>query len=292
MRAAVSARLGYDPFFDRAPETVFVEIQRHSHAFALVVKLIDANHKQRGARAMSVKGDDCSAVIDAIGLSVSLAIDPATVTGSPPPAPPAPPLPAPAPATADPMRVAAPDADAMVTPATKAPTLRSDSAVFFPHVGLGTFGSANAVPAATAGATVMVGVGWRALSVDLEGQVDAPATGDSALPPLQVRSWLMAATLVPCFHVGTMFGCPVVSVGRFTATARNVRSAVENHGPWSALGGRVGGEWTLRARLSMQVYGQVLATMTRDTLWVDWIPVYTVPAWSAGLGLALAWRFR
>ncbi len=290
MRAAVSARLGYDPFFDRAPETVFVEIQRHTHAFALVVKLIDASHKQRGARAMSVKGDDCSAVIDAIGLSVSLAIDPATATGSPPPAPPPPRVPAPA--AADPMRVAAPDADAGVTKATKAPAPPSDSSAFFPRVGLGTFGSANAAPAATAGATVMVGVGWRALSLDIEGRVDAPVTGDSALAPVQVRSWLMAATLVPCFHVGAMFGCPVASAGRLAATARNVRSAVENHGPWSALGARLGGEWTLRARLSMQIYGQVLATMTRDTLWVDAIPVYTVPAWSAGLGLALAWRFR
>ena len=48
VRAAVSARLGYDPFFDWARETIFVEIQRGPRAFRVLVKLVGADNLQRG----------------------------------------------------------------------------------------------------------------------------------------------------------------------------------------------------------------------------------------------------
>jgi hypothetical protein len=40
-----------------------------SSAFRAVVKLVDENNLQRGSREISVQGDDCSVVIDALGLT-------------------------------------------------------------------------------------------------------------------------------------------------------------------------------------------------------------------------------
>ena len=50
IRGAVSSRLGYDPFFAWARDTLFTEIDRSGDAFRAVVKLVDANNLQRGAR--------------------------------------------------------------------------------------------------------------------------------------------------------------------------------------------------------------------------------------------------
>src|SRR5262245_7141251 len=63
VRGAASARLGYDPFLDGARASLFVEIQRAPRAFRVVVKLIDADNRQRGSRELVVRGDDCSPAI-------------------------------------------------------------------------------------------------------------------------------------------------------------------------------------------------------------------------------------
>ena len=174
LRAAVSSRLGYDPFFAWAHDTVFAEIARENGAFRAVVKLVDENNLQRGARAIAVQGGDCSAVIDAMGLTISLTIDPASFVGGPPLAVPsheAPPPSAP-PAAA---RAASSAAPAEVIP-MRAPKRASDGSL---HAGLGTAVSTNAAPSPTIGATLFVGVTWRSLSIDLEGRGDYPAADRS-----------------------------------------------------------------------------------------------------------------
>jgi hypothetical protein len=181
------------------------------------------------------------------------------------------------------------------TPAPeKPPTPRTtaDATAGSFRVGLGVIGSVNTAPSAAAGAAVFVGMTWHTLSVDLEGRGDAPVTGDSDLAPIQVRSWLAAGSIVPCLHLGIAFGCAVASVGILSATARNVRSSVDTHGPWSAAGGRAGVEWTLESSLLMRAHVEVLGTLTRDTLWIDETKVYTLPPWSGSAGLAVAWQFR
>jgi hypothetical protein len=288
VRGAVSARLGYDPFLDWAPEVLFVEIRRSGHTFHVAVKLIDQNGSQRGARDITVRADDCSGVIDALGLSVSLTIDPVNALGPPSSAPPSPPAPPPE----HPRRTTEPAQGLVVGPQVPFAGAGARRSSWSAHVGVGAIGSLKAAPSTSAGATLRVGLGWRALSLDVEGRIDAPATGDSDLPPVRVRSWLLVGSLVPCLHIGPTFACPVASVGRLGATSRNVARAVDKHGPWSAVGGRVGAEWPVRSQVTVQAYAQALATLTRDTLWIDATRVYAVPTWSVGLGASLAWRFQ
>jgi hypothetical protein len=282
VRAAVSARLGYDPFLNGARENLLVEIQRGPRAFRVVVKLIGADSRPRGVREISVGGDACSAVIDALALSISLTID-----ASAPPAPRAQAAPPPPAITPPPAQPAA----TLVVTAQPPPEARRAPALSL-RAGVGAVGSLGAAPAATAGGTLLVGARWRALSLDVEGRVDLPADGDSDAPPVGVRSWLIAGALVPCLHAGVAFGCGVVAVGRLGAAARNVPSVVEQHGPWSAAGLRIGVEWPVGRVLSLQGYAQLLAALTRDTLYVDASPIYTVPTWSPALGVAALFRFR
>src|SRR5262245_23079712 len=54
VRAAVRARLGYDPFFTWARDTLFLEITGSGHAFRTVIKLVADDNRQRGARDIAV----------------------------------------------------------------------------------------------------------------------------------------------------------------------------------------------------------------------------------------------
>ena len=292
VRGAVGARLGYDPFLGDARDSLFVEIQRRGHAFHIVAKLIDSNNLPRGARDMVVPGDDCSVAIDALGLSLSLTLDPTSIFGAraapdtsdrrdAAPQPPAPSSPTPA-AEPGPVPVIA------AAPAPAAPP-PARAAV---QVSGGAIGSFHAAPSATAGATLSVGLAWRTWSVDLEARADAPTTGESGSAPITVRSWIVAGSLVPCGHAGFAYGCVEVGAGMLGATARNVAVPFVSYAPWVATGARAGVEAPVAPRWWLRAYVQVLATLTRDTLWVDGTLAYTVPRWSAGLGLALAWRSR
>src|ERR1700733_3558820 len=91
IRAAVRTRLGYDPFFPWAHDALFVDVTHTGGTFHVELKLVDADNLQRGARSLTVKGTDCGAVVDALALTISLTIDPDSVTRGTQPAPPPPP---------------------------------------------------------------------------------------------------------------------------------------------------------------------------------------------------------
>ena len=287
LRAAVSSRLGYDPFFAWARETLFAEIQHDSGAFRAVVKLVDENNLQRGSREISVQGDDCSVVVDALGLTISLTIDPSSVAGRPsePSAPREPEEARGEPAIAPPASLA-PARESIPTP----PPRTSEWSL---NAGVGLMGAVNPAPSPTAGATVFVGLAWRALSADVEGRADYPATGAGNLSAGRVRSWLFAGLLVPCVHLGLAFGCLVVGEGALGATAPGVLRPRDQYGLWSAVGARLGIEWAPSDRpVTLRASADLLGSLVPETLKVDQQAVHQVAPWSAALALAAAWRFR
>jgi len=286
VHAAVRSRLGYDPFITWAHDTLFAEVTHIAGAFRTRVKLVDDTNTERGAREMSVPGDDCAAVIEAIGLTISLTIDPNSLIGPPQSQPVPPPR-------------AETETEPELTPAQTAPPARENPEPWPPpqprslsvHIGLGVVGSLGTAPAATAGATFSVGAGWRALTLDLEGRADLPASGASERPPAQVRSWLLAGSIVPCLHVGPFFGCGVASVGDQGATAVGVQVRREDHAAWWAAGARGGTEFSLSGPLFFRAYAELLGTLARNTLNIDGEEAYRFPPWSGGVGFSLAWRF-
>jgi hypothetical protein len=299
VHAAVSSRLGYDPFVPAAPDIVLARIQRRDGALRGEVQLTGADGTKRGAREISVPGDDCSAVLDAIALTISLTLDPAAVLGPPSEAaasapsagrahelstPVAPPVPK------EPQQ----EANAPAARETTSPLTPSPRAPLAAHIGLGFVGSVGAAPSPSAGAVLFVGGAWRALSVDVEGRADAPATGTGAgagdASAVRVSTSLLVASVVPCVHLAVAFACPVASGGVLSATARNIQSPRTDEGAFWGAGGRVGAEWPVGFNFAVRGYAEVLAALTRYTLTVDGRPVYQAAPWSASLGVGVAWR--
>src|SRR6185369_6255773 len=97
LRRAVAARLGYDPFFPWAKVSVVAHVRKDPGAYRAEVTLVDEGGVSRGTRALSSEGDDCAPLVGALALSISLALDPLSLTRSAPPpeepkrAPPPPP---------------------------------------------------------------------------------------------------------------------------------------------------------------------------------------------------------
>jgi hypothetical protein len=296
VRSAVKARLGYDPFFAWAHDTLFAEISRKDTAFHAEIKLVDDASMLRGARDLVVAGGDCTAVIDAMALTVSLTIDPSSLIGGPAPAPRPEPAPAPPPLqapSAEPgpetaSQAAAPlDSHLAEQPRSTTPPGPPVSA----HAGLGALSAVGTAPSATAGGTVFVGVAWRWLSLDLEGRADLPATGASDSSPARFRSQLLVASLLGCAHYGVVFACPVASGGRMSATSVGTIAPREQQAPWWGAGARGGAELDLGAGFSLRAYAELLAALTPYTLALDGAGVYSFPRWSGDVGIGVAWRF-
>jgi hypothetical protein len=290
VRAAVAARLGYDPFMAWAHDTLFAEITRKETDYRAEIKLVDDENRLRGARDLHVKGGDCAAIIDAMALTVSLTIDPSSLLGPSASSPPPPPPPSPAePEAPPPVAVPAPP------PIAKAPTAGATSGGvdLSGHVGVGVMAVFGAAPAATAGGTVFAGVGWRWLSIDIEGRADLPVVGAGASSPVRVRSQLLIASIVPCARLGIVFACPVASGGRVFATSVGTVSPHAEQAVWWGLGGRVGVELKLATSFSLRAHAEVLGTLTPYSLTLDGAGVvYSFPVASVDVGLAVAWRFE
>lgn len=283
VHAAVGARLGYDPFFAWARDTLFVEITRTGGEFHADLKLVDDRNLLRGGREISVTSTDCTAAIDAIGLTISLTIDPSSLLN------PAPSRPATVPQPE--VQPEVPPSSPQVSREVQARAPRSPSERFSGHIGAGAVASFGTAPDATLGPTLFAGASWRSLSLDVEGRADLPASGAVQGTSARVRSWLVVGSVVPCVHLGGPFGCVVLSGGSLGATSLGISMPRTDHAPWWGAGLRAGGELPLPGSLSLRVYAELIAALTRDTLNIDEAVAYTFSPWSGGLGAEIAWRF-
>jgi hypothetical protein len=294
VRAAVATRLGYDPFFPWAKESLFAEVTREKGgAYRAEIKLVDEENRLLGDRSLTMKGDDCGAVIDAMGLTISLTIDPSSITGKSAPAPATAPEPPSAPAAPAPT----PPSDGLSTPAIATPpagekprTPRPTSDAVHVHAGAGAFGVLGAEPSLSAGASVFVGLAWRSLSLDLEGRADLPTTASSEIPQAEVRSWLAAGALVPCVHLGAAFGCPVLAIGSVQASAVNVTTPSPAQDLWVGAGGRLGLELPIAGSWFLRGYGELLGAVHGDRLYIGTAEAFRFPVASGAIGLGFMVR--
>lgn len=271
--ALVAARLGYSPFRPIADNTLSAEVRRAPIGFSADVKLVDSRGILRGARHLTTASDDCSDLASAMALSMSIALDPLSLTRPPPSASPdLGPLPLspseegllPPPSSLPPRSDAPPSVqppEAAASPATL-------------HVGLGPVVSFGASPAPAVGVSAFVGGRWRAWSLDLGGRGDLPASrptdqGGAA------RTSLVAAFVAPCAHVGPGFGCAVGWLGSLSASAVSVTAPRSTSGVFAAAGPRLGAGVRASKALSFRMSGDALFVLTPFDLKLNGQPVFS-----------------
>jgi hypothetical protein len=304
IRAAVRMRLGYDPFYAWARDTLFVRVTQTDGVFRVQITLAGDDNTQRGAREISAREADCAAIVDAMALTISLAIDPTSIIGLPSTSAPAS-SENPAPATPSAPRgptPSAPDASAPTLPSpppqpdaprTAFAVRRAEASAVQAWLGASTRVSLGTAPAAAVGGVLSADARWRALSLAIEGRADVDASGASSVQGVLVRSRVLVASLVPCIHLAHVFGCLVASVGYLTAQSEGTGvSSITSNAPWWALGPRAGVDLPLSRAFALDAYAEVQWIPAPDwaTL-LDGRRVYNFSSITGGLGIAASWRF-
>ena len=273
LRAAVIARLGYDPFTADSPSTLFATVTRDSVTYRATVKLVDATG-QRGARELDHV--QCAELVDTMALTISIAIDPESL-GAPAPAPPTAPAPAPAPAP--------PPAPAE----GRSPAASASSASPHPFVSITPTLSLGAAPSPAVGLTASLGLDARPFIVALEVRGDLPASRETARGT--VSTSFLAGTVAPCVIRSVFLGCALFSAGRIVAEARGITSPRTDSAAHLLGGARVGIALPVTSSLDLRATGDLLFSLTPQVLRIDGADAYEIPRASVQLGIGAALHF-
>jgi hypothetical protein len=278
LRGAVAARMGYDPFAS-APgplSLVRVSIVQQGGAFVAVAERRDPAGRVIWKRP-PLSDPDCRQLVNVLGLSLSIELDPRAESAMSPAGPPT--------VHPPPSSSRLPDPPAPVPPASPRPAIR-----FGMRAGLaiGTL----ARPTATLAADV--GVGWPLFSVAVEGRADMPVTGDVAYGK-RLRTSLLAVSLVPCGHWKWLVGCGVISVGALRIAGENFTVPNEDSGVHAAAGLRAGVEWPIPrlAQIALRASAEVLVTVQPMTVLRtnDAAKLWETPPFAGLLGAGTVMRF-
>src|SRR5262245_60495222 len=83
LRQAVTARLGYDAFEERAEGAVLARLRRSERGFVGSIELVDAAGRPQGERELYTPGESCREMGQALALSISIALAPELALAEP-----------------------------------------------------------------------------------------------------------------------------------------------------------------------------------------------------------------
>jgi hypothetical protein len=295
LRAAVAERLGYDPFVAYATTTVVAEVFRDGSKLEARAHLVDPSGTTRGSRELSVEGDDCRPLVTALALAISIALDPMTAVAAPPnkarspdARPPAqesldrnPGDDRPAPPAVDPgSPPVAPDRVAAAPDASRG---------IRPRAGAGTFVAIGSLPATAAGFAAAIGASLDRWSIDLRGFGILPTSLTPSSGLGRIDAWSWGASMVPCAHVSVAAFCGLATAGEIVASGEGVTSPERKSAFYTALGVRAGLEWAASQALTLELWGDLAAPLSRTRLGLNGSDVWVTPrvAAAAGTGIAL-----
>jgi hypothetical protein len=290
IRAGVAARLGYEPFDDRAELLVSATVSRSGHVLEARIEIAGVDSKTVAERRLASRQSDCLELASAIELAISIAIDPLAGSrprSAPPMPPPNPPPAAPPPPQVIIVREPAPPP----VPAPPPPVL-SVPIVF--QVRLGGLGTVGSAPAAAVGGTVQASARRGSFSLGLEGRGDVAQTTQVNYNGAQVGDFqtsTLMGSLVPCAVRRVLEGCALLSAGVVRASAHGIQMPQQVSAPYVAVGARVGLELPLGSILSIGAHADLLAPINEVVLRVSGQPVWTSPAISGAFGLTVGARF-
>jgi hypothetical protein len=291
LRGAVAARLGYDPGAapgEPAP-TLRVTIVRQAGGFVARAEIRDAAGRLTWERP-ALTDMDCRHLVDVLGLTLAIALDPGA-TGSEPPAP----------AASPPIVPELPPA----TPAPESPpTPPAPSARPQVRLGIRAGLAVATLPRPSATMAADFGVVWPYFSIAIEARADLPVTADVD-HGARIHASILAASLVPCGRWRWLVACGVVSVGALrlagvtAGVPANEWTSSEGSAAYFAAGPRLALEWPIPSLplLALQAAGEVLVTVhpVAATRTPDGgkMPeaVWTTPPFAGSLGAGVAVRF-
>lgn len=297
------------------------------------VDLVDAEGRRLGARVLRSADPECEELAAAVALAITIAIDPLAVvapsmpTPEPPPDAPLPseppssnPVPhlpeeeptpwqpwhgeqalAATPPPRSPTHAPPPTETSTVIPppiADPAPRLvprrhrrPAEDAGWHYFLTLHQVVDGWSAPHPTLGGVLGVGLRWRDASLAVESRVDVPAF--RRVGPGRISTQLVTLSAVPCWHVGWLMGCGLVTGGGMRVGAMDLQQSTRATVPYLAAGARLGVELPvlhhLRVRTGVEALGVPLRVRLRDSLSGE--TFWDAPPATAALSLGLLGLF-
>lgn len=278
LRDAVAARLGYDPFAsakDDEPMQIIVQVRRRGAAVAGTLEIMGP---RPGKKELDSPRGDCRELVDALAVAIALAIDPASSTRPPPPppAPPPPPEPKPPASAPPPDRAPAPDE----SPATRAVVSAGIAARLF----------ANELPSVAAGGALHFGWRWKAFEARVEGFFTSIGSTSRNGLPGSVSASVLAASVLPCGHVGIAYGCGGLTLGSLRAEGEGLAITRRGSNVYATALLRVGVVVPLSSSIDLDAATDVAVPLERVGLELDGRDVFRTP--SVGLRVSVGPTFR
>lgn len=270
-RAAVSTRLGRDPFVAQADRAVVVRLSGAGSSWQAVIR-IDGDEASDERR---IEGSgSCEELATGAALAVSIAIDPQSML-DPPPAE-APPEPAPKPAPSLP---APPPRPELTSPPTIAGTW---------HLRAAARGWLGAVPHVSGGP--LLGARYRHpdWSLGLAGFAVLPRR-EAGVEDRAVSASLWSVELEPCALFSAFRGCALLQGGRLRAEGQGVDVSLSQSSWHTAVGASLGYELSL-GRFALVPVLSGAARLQTTTLTLAGAPVWLTPRWLVSAGFEVDYR--
>ena len=291
--ALVGAPLGYDPFSEHASDHVLVQIAPDGDALNGSIEWRDSTGKWIGDQTFPLASADCRRLVRTLALALTVQIRLLATTAGPkhethpsesathppesPPPKPSPPPPAPAPRPSEP-----PPA-----PGRPASPAREPWPVFTlstgPSVGFGM----SSGPVLLAG--VLGSIGWRRFALELGAEASLPATTRRADGAGFSQQHLLASGAA-CAVLQSWSACLLAKAGEVRMAGENIDRPTSAVVPIVEAGARVGVVHPLGRRFFVGAHADGLTNVTRWTVTLDQLPVWTAPRFAAVLGVDVGVR--
>ncbi len=276
LRRAVAARVGYDALFAWAKKTIVARMAPAApHGFVASVTLVDEQGREHGARSVHTDGG-CDEFLDVAALAIAIAIDPQSLMPQPSaPTPPHKQRPSPPPSAPPPPH----ESSLALSPVLNRDT--TPSLLFSGNVGAVV--SAGVAPRPAAGGALGATARWGAVSLGIEGRVDAPASA-AASGGGSVSSWLAEVAVLPCAYTGPVLFCAVGQVGSMQTSSSGVSDGRSSSVFWLAAGGRIAVEVPFEGRDVLRIRSDFVGNYRPPDLELHSASVWQAPSVSSSLG--------
>ncbi len=292
-KAAVIARLGYDPFIESAPGQVLVRVTPRSGPPSGIIdgriEWRDSTGTWAGEQTFPSVSTDCPHLVRTMGFALAVHIqllERMTATSDASAVAPAeagPPPEAPSATT-----MAKPPAAA--TPSLHAPTVASAAAGRSPSGGPSlALGTGPAVGFGMSSEPVLLArlfgvVGWQRVSIELAAVASLPSTTRRPDGAGFSQQHLLGSAAA-CATAGHWNGCVVGTAGTVRMAGDNIDHPTSASVLIAETGVRAGVRQPLGRRAFVSAHADGLVNLTRWTATLDQVPVWTAPRFAAAFGV-------
>ena len=322
LRQAVARRLGYDPFVAASMNTVVAELRGDGEGLKARVYVIREGNQAGGSRELASPSRDCTELLAAIALAISIAVDPDALDRTEQtPAPAAGSAngvekqpDAPAPVDAQVSRQTKPEqppAPSAVTTNTKSPgRLPSSTPSASPSeskhmvsfsMGVAASGASGPAPWPSVGMALFASVRIRNWAFSLEPEATLPSTSTTTHSGSKARIWTIGGGASGGYffgplYVGVLFDAVVLNAQGLNAQGHNVDSPKKAHPLLASAGLRLGYALNLTEHLAVVARADGLIALSQLDMKLNLNSanpdaLYTTPRGFARLGLGLDYGF-